>query len=467
MLQRYPRSFFVRHKLALGLVWLTLVGLAFPSSAQEAFDYNYILSDNDLTDYQSMSLEHIQAFLELKGSKLATYVEPITSLKASQIIYTSAQDFQINPKFLVALIQKEQSLIEDTNPPASAYDWATGYAVCDGCSTSDPLLQRYKGFYNQVYNAAKKIRTSYLPDLIARGKTVSGYGPGITKLVDGTAVTPVNNATAVLYTYTPHLHGNRLLGSIWNRFFARSYPDGSLLNVQGENSVWLIENGERRQFASRAVYLSRYPNFDRVLEINRNELLKYPEGKPIALPNYSFLRSPRGTVYLLVDEQIRGFDSREALRRVGVNPEEIINVSQEDLANYGEGQPITPQSLYPLGALLQDNKSGGIYWVKDGVKHPLWSKEIMTSNFAGKKITPRLPKDLEQFPTSTPVLFREGDLVRSKSSPAVYLISNKQRRPFVSEQAFSELHYDFKNLITTSDEALMIHELGLPISATY
>jgi len=446
-----------------------LINLVSPSKtwAQVDFDPNYIISDNDMFDYTAMDLEQIQNFLTAKNSGLANYIEPTTSLKASQIIYNATQDYQISPKFLLALLQKEQSLIENSSPSQYAYDWATGYAVCDGCSTNDPLLQRFKGFYNQVYGAAKRIKLSYLPALQNSGKTPSGYGPNISKEIDDIIVRPANNATAILYTYTPHLHGNKLLWTIWNRYYTRNYPDGTLLNVDGSKEVWLIENGERRKFANRSVYLSRYPDFDSLITINKTELLKYPEGNPIKFANYSFLRTPRGTVYLVVGDILRGFSSREALRRVGVNPEEIIAVKQEDIADLPEGQPITTKTVYPLGALLKDSKTNATFWVQNGNKHPIITKEITASNFPGRKVTKVTTKQLAQYPLDAPITFRNGDLVQGASDNHVYLISNQARRPFASLDVLTKLGFDTKNIIKTSDEALLLHELGPTINANF
>ncbi len=437
------------------------------SQAQEQFDYNYIISDRDLTDANSWNLDQIQAFLIAKKSVLANYFDSITGLRASQIIYQSAQDFQINPKFLIALIQKEQSLVEHPSPQPSQFDWATGYAVCDGCSTNDPALEKFKGFYNQVYNAAKRIRTSYLFDLETSGMTLSGFGPGITKLVNGIPVKPVNNATAAVYTYTPHLHGNRLLAQIWRRFFSQSYPDGSLVKVDNEPDIWLIENGLRRRFVNQSVYLSRYSDFSRVLNVSRQDLLKYSEGREIRFANYSYLRTPRGTVYLLVDDVLRGFASAEALRKLGVNPEEIIDVQAEDIMEYEEGKPITTASLFPLGALLQDKNSGGVYWIRDGIKYPIWSREIMTANFPNRKIITVTSTELEKFATGQPVTFRDGELVKSSDESTVYLISNGQRRPFVSAEDFENLGFSWQNIRVTSSTVLALHEIGEPIMINF
>lgn len=434
--------------------------------AQPTFDPNYVIGDQDMLDYTSLSLDQIQAFLNTQGSPLATYLDPITRLSAAQVVYTSAQTFQLNPKFLLALVQKEQSLLENPTPGQYNFDWATGYGVCDSCSTDDPLLQKFKGFYNQVYGAAKRIRQDYLPSLAASGQTSSGYGPGLAKPIDGVTVVPANQATAIAYTYTPHLHGNQILWTLWNRYFTRHYPDGSVLAMEGEpQTLWLVENGQRRRFSNQAVFLSRYPSAAPVVTVTKPELTKYDEGTPIKFANYSFIRVPRGTVYLLVANTIRGFASREALRRVGVNPEEIIKASSDDLASYAEGTPITVSSIFPLGSLLQDRKTGGIFWVQDGLKHPIWSREIMRSNWPGRKATKAKLGQLEQYQTSTPVLFRDGELVRSASDPTVYLVSNHLRRPFVNPDVVTALGYNPKNIVVTSDDALAIHGLGESITA--
>ena len=459
-------------KIAYFLILILTLSLPLtPAWAQGTFNPNYVLADQDVFDYKSMTYQQIYDFLKAKGSSLTTYKDPITSMLAADIIYRAAQDYRVNPKYLLALLQKEQSLIENGTPTAKKYDWATGYGICDGCSMDDPKLQRFKGFFNQIFAAAKFFRLELDDNLVTLGKTFTGFGPGVAKTVDGVTVTPANNATALLYTYTPHLHGNELLWSIWDRYFSRAYPDGSILNIEGDPKLWLIQDAQRRQFASRAVYFSYYsdPNFDRVITVSESEVNKYPAGYAIKFPVYSFLRSPAGTVYLLLpNETRRGFSSAEALRKIGINPEEIEDVSWEDLTQYAEGEPITIESVQPVGTLIQNSKTGGVYFVENGVKHPIFSKEILVANFGSRKITSKqTTAELEKYITGEPLLFKEGELVKSDSQPAVYVISNKQRRPITSEAAFVKLGYNWDNVIVTNAAAIGVHLLGEPLGEPF
>ena len=167
-----------------------------------------------------MSISRIQNFLDSKGSfGNVTITDPWGSAKtAAQIIYDAAQYWQISPQYLLVRLQIEQSLITDPTISQRQLDWATGYGVCDSCSTSDPNVIKYKGFFNQANWAARAIQSdNYLGGLQTRGTTISGWAPGITKTITDTfgtfSVTPANDATAAMYTYTPHVYNANY--SLW------------------------------------------------------------------------------------------------------------------------------------------------------------------------------------------------------------------------------------------------------------
>ena len=185
---------------------MLVIAPLFPTRAQTlVVNPHYLVSDSEMLDVYSMSLVDIERFLirgaldEYSGSDVNG-----AQRSAAEIIFNAAQEFDLSPRFLLVLLQREQSLVEDDSLTQDQLDWAMGYAVCDDCSKDDPRIAKFMGFGNQVYYAAQRIRKSYLEDLESRGYTETGMGPGIEKTIDGTLVTPVNNATAALYTYTDH-----------------------------------------------------------------------------------------------------------------------------------------------------------------------------------------------------------------------------------------------------------------------
>ncbi len=454
------------------------------------FNPNYIISDSEILNTSAMSLAEIQEFLETKGSYLARYSckNWMGEVKtAAQIIYDAANNSYdcssklsdaptpaeisskcvpvktVNPKFLLVLLQKEMSLIDETAPTQSQLDWATGY----GCPDGSKCLEYWRGFGKQINSAALQFKDYIVSPGLYKyraGETYTFTNPYGTISNEPMSVTPANQATAALYNYTPHVYnGNYNFYKLWQRYFVINYPDGSLLQAEGEAGVWLIKNGKRRAFTSRGALTSRY-DVSRIIMVNRSDIDKYPLGDPIKFAQYSFVRSPKGTVYLLLDETKRGFVSQEALRKVGINPEEIEDVSFEDLNFFAEAAPITATSTYPSGALLQNNKTGGIYFVMDGVKKAVPDRVFLTTMFKNKRPIPAAPEELDKFVTGEPIIFGDGELLKSPLTPGVYLIVNKTKRAFISGEVFEKMGYRWPNVITIPQKIMDSYPEGETIT---
>jgi len=437
----------------------------FSSAWATSFDPDYVIADQDLLAKDSMSQTTIQKFLEEKSGTLDTYTclsegkdengneIPQKQVTAAQAFYEIAQRWGISPKFLLVLVQKEQSLVTDPSPTQKDYNWATGYGVCDNCSTSDPAIQRWRGFYKQVNSAAAQYQY-YLEH-----PNEFTYQMGENYKIDGRPVRPLNKATAAMYNYTPHIHGNENFHNIWTDWFSKNYPDGSLVQVKGEPGVWYLQYGTRRPIKSKIALVTRFSE-SQIIPISKSDLEAYSTGWPINLANYSLVRSPRGQVYLIVDDEKRPILSDEVFRKIGWNPEEVEDVNEADLANFFEGDIIDANSIYPQGILAQDKSSGGVYFVKDGIKSPIWSKELMEINYPGRTMIRLTPEELEEYETAEPVTFKEGTLIKPREYPEVYVISNGKRRWIPDEKTFEGLGYKWENIITTSYKAVSLHPLG-------
>ncbi|MFA6994969.1 MAG: hypothetical protein WC249_00990 [Patescibacteria group bacterium] len=492
-----------------------LPGIFFPrlSWAQQIidpdFNPNKIIEDGELLNYSSMNLTDIQNFLQNKGSFLANYIVTSTNgvLKsASQIIYDATNNnfdcdgvtlsaspteaeksakcrhiTTVNPKLILVLLQKEESLIEDSNPSQTHLDWATGY----GCPDSWVCNPYYKGFGKQVNSAAlqflaymnepqpyyKKAGQTYIAkDKYSPLKTPaeaisSGNYNDIISSPDMVSVIPQNQATAALYSYTPHIfNGNYNFYQLWNRYFpkiSRLYPNGSIIQAQGDPRIWLIENGRKRHFTNWSAFTSRF-NPDQVVTVTSSDLDNYPTGDDIKFANYSVVQIPDKTIFLLVDKQKRPFASSEVFKKIGFNPAEIEAASLTDLAGYQTGSTITATSTYITGALLQDNKTGDIYYIQNNTK-ALVDKILLPIKFSYQKIIKTTAKELNNYATTTPILLNEGTLVRTTSFPTIYLISDGKKRPFADDVVFTGLGYNYDNVIAVSSQFLYNYDKGAPI----
>jgi hypothetical protein len=431
-----------------------------------AFDPNYILSDSDLTNENAMDLNQIQSFLE-RGS-LAEYKtldwEGRTRY-AAEIIWRAAQQHIINPRFLLVLLQKEQSLVEDPDPTQKQLDWATGYAVCDDCSMNDGSLARWQGFGKQVNSAAMQFTEGYMLDIEEYGVTAGKYGPNVPVTIDGEVVIPENAATAAMYAYTPHLHGNENFTKIWDRWFGKEYPTGTLLQAAGQDGVWRIEHGYRRPITSQSALTSRY-NKDLIITVSESILAQYPEGNPISLPNYSLIKNEDGDIYLLVDDTVRHISSMEAFRNIGYSEDELIEVTSEEVARYTVGTPITANTKDATGKIVKLTTNGAMFYLKDGIRQAILDPAILTANFPTATVVPAQPVEIEQYREGTFLKLPDGTLVRSYEDPAVFVISDGEKHPILSEAIFTEYGYRWSNIIFVSDDVLNLHPTGSDLGSS-
>lgn len=441
-------------------LFVGLIPLPVRAADEVPFNPHYLISDEEMENVTAMTLDDISSFLT-RGTLASYFTQDIDNVErsAAEIIWRAANQFELNPQFILALLQREQSLVEDSDPTQDQFDWAMGYAVCDDCSKSDPRIQKFKGFANQIFFAAQRIREFYLKNLDEIRETGTGVGPGLVSVIDGRIVIPINYATSVLYTYTPHLHGNENFVKIWHRWFSHDYPNGSLLQDLTNGAVWLIKHGQRLPITSRTALVSRFDVND-IIQVYPSVLEQYSKGAPIRFPNYSILRSPNGRIYLLVDDALRYIPSMEVFRVIGFNSDEIVNVTFEDLVGYSDGDILTAETTEVQGSLLQDITTGGIFYLKGGIKHPLMSKDLLIERFSGFSMTPLAQDQLALYPTGEPVGFDDGTLIGVRGSSGVFVVADGKRRPIINETTFLSYGWKWQNIVWTNERSVLIHPLG-------
>lgn len=238
------------HRIALAISLLVIVGsifVAFPltQKAEAAYDGANIIANGVFLNSASMSISDVQNFLVSKGSGLANknfvlncYASDSKerqqytavgapcdqNVPASQIIYYASQIYGVNPRVIIATLQKEQSLITSPNPT----EWQINQAMGYGCPTSGSCSDGSNFFY-QVDNGVWALRYHY-----ERAKGNLNWWSPSTSWVCGTekayykpnlypgqnvqfydedgvhyrTLFLSNAASSALYCYTPHTYNN-------------------------------------------------------------------------------------------------------------------------------------------------------------------------------------------------------------------------------------------------------------------
>jgi len=344
------------------------VALQTPQSAEAAlsgkmFDPGLIISDSVFYDFGTMTVDDIQRFLDskvetckasssaptcLRYYKMDTQAKAgedgrcsalpaKTNQSAAQIIFDVANACKINPRVLIVILQKEQGLIQASNPTPYMYRAALGY----GCPDSQPAIcgkgSTITGLFNQLYRAAGQLQWYGDP----RGSfTYLKVGTNVkvkyqadfcdarnskgtcTKWVDkcGSKVFQLKSqASAALYYYTPYTPNDVALKNL--------YGTGDTCSAYGNRNFWRF-----------------YSDWF---------------GSPIG--GGFLLKSEDSPTYLIVDStryEIKDANLIESLKPLGP----LGTVSQAYLDSFKDGGELTP---------LVQSTAKKLYFVADGKKHSL------------------------------------------------------------------------------------------------
>jgi len=177
------------------------------SAPSGKFQPDTVISQANFRASTSMSAVDIQAFLEKQPGALKDYVgtdHAGVRKTAAEMIADASVKFNVNPKVILATLQKEQSLLSTKNPSTKQYAGAMGAGMPDS-KKNDLSMQ---GFGNQIWWGAQK------QDKNARDWHAGAYEP-----VDGTKVFATNEGTFAQYRYTPHFPGVMSFWMIYWRYF--------------------------------------------------------------------------------------------------------------------------------------------------------------------------------------------------------------------------------------------------------
>lgn len=175
------------------------------------------MPDSVFTGELTVTISQIRNFLASQGSCMASPIQDSDGkiIDVPTLVYEASKRYDINPKVILATMQKEQSAI--TRCPSSA-----ARAFLMGANV--PSTARA-----QIDLGTKYFR-DYLTELQTTGRTRSGWMVGVPKTtVDGVTVSPASRAVAALFTYTPYagtvwggnnasIGGTQLFKSAWDLF---------------------------------------------------------------------------------------------------------------------------------------------------------------------------------------------------------------------------------------------------------
>jgi hypothetical protein len=230
-----------RIAVALTLAIVASLGVV-QQAAAATYNPEIIISNDNMRNANAMSEKQIQALLETQTGPLKSLVTSDyagVNRKASTIIWQACQAWNISPKVMLTMLQKEQSLLTRTTLKTNTLSRAIG-AGCPNATTN-----RYPGFGRQMWNGARLLDSygesstvvpKYYPDIV---RTDIYRKPNVTLHMK-------NIATYKLFCYNPSIGASAPYGDL----------SAQASSCTGNANFWLIY---RRYFGSTFAYPRMMP----------------------------------------------------------------------------------------------------------------------------------------------------------------------------------------------------------------
>jgi len=427
---------------------LLVVGPIAPAQAAVAgdFDAGNIISDSVFFDPTTMTAAQVQQFLLLKGSScvageqaclkdyrastsdrtpeagLCRGYTGVPDQSAADIIVNVARSCGVNPRVLLVLLEKENSLVTRTKPTTRNYQAAAGY----GCPDTAPCDAQYYGLFNQLYMAARQYQN------YANNPSRFGYGAGRLNTIYwhpnaacGTSqVFIVNQATAGLYNYTPYRpnaaalnnlygtgdscssYGNRNFWRLFTDWFGSTQSSTYLLRSDVDATVYLVSGTNKYPIASSATLLALSP-LGAVGYVSQQYLDRRTTGKTVQRA----LLGPDGTVWYF-DAGIRlAFGSCGQVADFGMTCGDAVAV---------DAGPISALTAGPRMTNLFRTTSGKAFYVTGGQRREVADDASLTAAGLPTSGVTLLESGVAYLPLGTPIA-RDGLVLKARDSADLLL----------------------------------------------
>lgn len=510
--------------ISIVFIFSALINVKFAAAAEPVlpgFDPNKLIDDRVFSDTSTFGgSEGIQKFLEDKNSVLANTSQDFlaklreptsTTLKesvedpraklsktrtAAELIWDASQSSGLNPQVILLKLNKEQSLItgrqnSTTEQLQRALDFSMGF----GCPDTQPCGELYRGFYFQLFGNVDAENNRYLgaaKSLMKSFSTPGGRGPfynGATSKVGDTitlgntlggyegvqaqqTITLSNAATAALYRYTPHVfNGNYNFWRFYVTWFKNSASspstntprrvNGSLIKNSGDTTVYMIQDDKKLKVLP-FVATSRNIQVQTAQSVSRSEMRSYADGGLLGLNNDAMV-TVDGKYFVFIDNLKRPASTQVILQR-GLNPANAISISTAEAKLFSDGPLLTPAD----NTILRGQTGTSVYLVQNGVLKLFTGSTL--AQYGGIEKALVIPDaELELYSKEGVVPPKDGTLIKSASSPAVFVLENSIKKP-LSGELFKNLNFSFANIVLLTDaelNAFVTGSMPMPANMTF
>ena len=236
------------------------------------------------------------------------------------------------------------------------------------------------------------------------------------------------------------------------------YSDGHLLKFGKETGIYLVDGGKIRAFESADTMKKLGFSADDAIVLAKTDKDLYPQGTKIKYGPDGKLFVVDNTVYYIDNGKKRGITSAVLFESLGFKWNEVAPVSQDkNFGDYLNGDLMR----YKDGTLVMSPNSLAVYKMQDGKRQGFTSAEIFENlGYKWDKILKISEDELSLYPYSGEVRYPDGFVLRQEKDLTVYIIENGEKRPFASPEEFLESGKKWEDVIVLKTDELKNYKLA-------
>ncbi|MCK5413512.1 MAG: N-acetylmuramoyl-L-alanine amidase [Candidatus Pacebacteria bacterium] len=194
------------------------------------------------------------------------------------------------------------------------------------------------------------------------------------------------------------------------------YPDGLLIKSTDNPNVYLLESGKKRKITSADLLKKIGYDWSDIISINPSEMKDYPDGKTMIYPDGTLVKR-RGfpIIFKIENGQRKEFTSLALFEATNSNFSDVIFLDREEFLAYENGGNL----LYPENTLLREIGSDGVYVMKNGKIQAIQSaEEFKLAGYKWSDVIEVLKEEMKLYKisvkvSSSPVTQKEKEIIQT------------------------------------------------------
>lgn len=240
------------------------------------------------------------------------------------------------------------------------------------------------------------------------------------------------------------------------------YPDGTLLKSKDNPSVYIMDGGKKRTFTSGALFEKLGYKWSNILAIDASEVNAYETGANVIYSNGTLIRAlGTTTVYLVDNGQKREITSATLLSKLGYNFANVVEIPAVAINDY----PVGAKAIYPDGTLVKAKGSSAVYRIKSGSREEFTSLNVFNAAGAKwSSVVEISSEEANLYSVSGFVKYPDGTLLRAQGMDKIYVIKNGAAVWIQTAEEFTKAGYRWSNVMVIDPAEMSLYATNDSIS---